>query len=154
MANPNPNPPVQGQPKPQAPPAKPEPKGTMVTYVPREGDPASVVWRGVTFHANKPVAVKHDEHLDQCKSNPWFNVEGHDPSAAPVGDDLVVPTDSEGYRRYSVAWFKKAQSSKDMQARWESEEGLRVKCGVGTDDLEYLNKLYVPRLAELKKAEG
>lgn len=145
-------------PRPQTPlPAAPkaaEKKGTMVTYVPRHGDNVTTSFRGVEFVANKPVSISDPEHLEQLKLNPWFNVEGHNPAAIPVADDLVVPTDSEGYRRYAIAWFKKVEKSAEMKERWESEEALRIKCGVGTDDLEYLNKLYGPRFAELKKAEG
>lgn len=165
-----PNPVPAAQPVAQQPKAavKATPPSTNITYVPQPGDPASTVWNGYTFHANKPTAVPNHEEkmLSQAKTNPWFNVEGHDP-AAPAADDSH-PTDSDGYRRYAVAWFKAndwyrgrptpdaavGPNSKEFEKRWESEEALRASVGVGTDDIEYLNKLYVPRLAELKKAES
>lgn len=147
-------------------PAKPdrEPVSVMVTYVPQPGDPAETMWNGHRFVANVPRPVKHVAMIEQAKSNPWFEVEGHDKS----GDaDPGMPKDSDGYRRHAVDWFKATDwyskrddqgrpmpNSKEFEDRWESEEKLREACGVGGDDLEYLDKLYTPRLAELKKAEG
>lgn len=153
--------------------AKKEKVGTEVTYVPQAGDLSITTWNKHTFHANKATLVTDAAMVEQAKSNPWFNVAGHDPTAVPVDDDLVVPKDSEGYRRYAVAWFKKATRSNDLRnkaereakmqdpakpalapGRWESEEALRVACGVGTDDYQYLDKLRIPRLGELEKAES
>lgn len=133
---------------------KPAPRTVDVTYAPQHGDPVSTVWHGHTFHANKPTPVPEGHPLlKQATSNPWFTVAGQD-APVQVSADQAVPTTSEEYRAYAIAWFKTVESSAEMKARWASEEGLRVSCGVGTDDLEYLNKLYVPRLAELEKAEG
>jgi len=131
---------------------EPQEDGVNVTYIPQEGDPAHVTWNGHTFHANKPVRLKHPDMIDKAKGNPWFSVEGHDRAAKSA--DKGMPTDWESYRRYAIQWFKDVRSSSAMVRRWEDEESLRDKCGVGTDDLEYLNKLYAPRLAELKRLES
>lgn len=171
MANPNPaSNPATSNPKTSAPPPSPSapppsspPKaavntegGTMVnvTYRPQPGDPAMTTWNGHTFHANKPTpvsAARHPQMLAQAKGNPWFDVEGHDQDRVASDDH---PTDSDGYRRYAVAWFKTVTSAAEMKRRWEAEQGLRDACGVGSDDMEYLNKLYTPKLADLTKAES
>lgn len=130
-------------------------KGVNITYRPRPGDPVVTTWNGHIFHANKSTEVKHTGMIAQAKTNPWFEVEGdtHRDTTGPQANN-AVPTDSEGYRRYAIEWFRATQSSAGMKSRWESEESLRQSCGVGTDDLEYLDKLYGPRMAELVKAES
>lgn len=145
----------------------PKPKTTNVTYVPRDGDPATTTFHGHVFKANKPLPVSHALLLAQAKSNPWFEVEGHDP-AKPAADDEGVPSDAEHYRRYAVAYFKNTDwytrkpnpeatepgpNSQELKDRWNSEEELRETLGVGTADIEYLDKLLTPRLAELERAE-
>lgn len=131
---------------------EPKAKGTNVTYVPRDGDPVSTVWHGHTFRAGKPTPVAHEGLLAAAKLNPWFEVEGYD-AAKPVVTD-GPPTDPESYRRYAIAWFKEVKSSAEMKTRWDSEQAMREACGVGTQDIEYLDKLLTPRMAELKQAEG
>lgn len=138
-------------------PAKPEPAAKpgeiMVTYIPRDiGDPVETTWNDHRFVANVPRPVSHEGMIAQAKNNPWFKVDGHDPAEGVKADG--PPTDSEGYRRHAIAWFKTVTSAAEMKERWEAEDDLRKACGVGTDDLEYLDKLYTPRLAELTRAES
>jgi hypothetical protein len=130
-------------------------KGVNITYRPQPGDPVVTTWNGHTFHANKPTEVKHTGMIAQARTNAWFDVEGdfHRETTGPQADN-AVPSDSEGYRRYAIEWFRAAQSAAGMKSRWDAEESLRQSCGVGTDDLEYLDKLYGPRYAELLKAES
>lgn len=135
--------------------AKPDANMVHVTYVPQPGDPAVTTWNGHTFHANKPTPVNADVHgkmIEQARGNPWFEVAGQDKPKTPSAANS--PTNSEEYRSYAIGWFKTVDSSKAMKARWAAEEEMRNELGVGTDDLEYLDKLYIPRLAELEKAEG
>lgn len=142
-----------------------QPGEVMVTYVPQKDDPVETVWNSHRFVANVARPVKDPQMISQAKSNPWFEVEGHEKSVDESHG--APPKDSDGYRRYAVDWFKATDwygmkddqsrphpNSLEFEERWESEEKLREACGVGSDDLEYLNKLLTPRLAELKKAEG
>jgi hypothetical protein len=128
-------------------------KGTNVTYVPREGDPATTTWHGHTFRAGKPTRVVHPELLEAAKTNPWFEVEGHKSASEQPPPD-ATPTDPESYRRYAIAKINTAPSSAELNAWWIGDEGKRQSLGVGSEDVEYLSKLLVPRMAELKKAEA
>lgn len=146
----------QGQPAAQKQPEqKADAADTMITYVPQPGDPSETVWNGHKFVANMPKAVKavHKDMIEQAKSNPWFHVKGFDKAEQADHSTPKLPKDSDGYRRWAVAWFKTVKSADEMKERWASEEELRQACGVGGDDLDYLDKLYVPRLAELEKAK-
>lgn len=129
--------------------------GVMITYRPDPGDNATTVWNGHTFEANKPKRINHTGMIAQARTNRFFEVEGQMPtSATGPQSENAVPTDSDGYRRYAIEWFRTVRSSAGMKARWNAEESLRQSCGVGSDDLEYLDKLYSPRMAELEKAES
>lgn len=154
--------PAQTAPKPPAAAAKPksDKKTLMVTYKPGPGDPAETVWKGHKFAANtpRPVAVvlgadgNADPHsmIELAKGNPFFEVEGHDKKDLRAAGEPKTP---EAYKAYAVDWFKKAKSADDFETRWDSEEEMRERAGVGTDDLEWLASLSEPRLAELKKAD-
>jgi hypothetical protein len=50
------------------------PIGQDVTYVPGEGDPVSVKWRGLEFKANTAVWVANSEMLDAALGNRFFRV--------------------------------------------------------------------------------
>lgn len=67
--------------------------------------------------------------------------------------NTMLPTTSEQYRGYALAWFKTQDDSEEMDRRWKEEAELRVKCGCGTDDEEYLATFYNPIHAQLKAAE-
>lgn len=142
-------------PPPKAPELKPEPAETMITYIPQPGDPTETMWNGHKFVANvaRPVKNEHEAMIQQAKDNPWFHVKGHDKAKQADHSTPKLPKDSDAYRRWAVAWFKTVKSADEMKERWTSEEELRQACGVGSDDLEYLDKLYMPRLAELEKAK-
>lgn len=131
-------------------PAKAEKKKVMVTYRPQSGDPSEIKWNGHNFVANVPRPVAHENMIEQAKGNPWFDVEGHEkPKAQPAN----TPKTPEQYRAYAADWFKKAKTSADFEQRWEEEEEMRDAAGVGTDDVEWLQSIANPRLAELKKSE-
>lgn len=130
--------------------AKADKTSTMVTYVPGDGDPAETTWNGHKFQANVPRPVSNPTMVELAKGNMCFEVEGHDKKAAPPPG---APKTPEEYKAYAVGWFKKAKSAADFQERWEDEAPLREKAGVGTDDVEWLQSIGDPILAELKKAD-
>lgn len=149
-------------PKPPAAAAKPksDKKTLMVTYKPQPGDPVDTIWNGHKFTANvpRPVTVVNDANgvanphsmIELAKNNKWFEVEGHDKKALPTPGEPKTP---EEYKAYAVAWFKMARNAADFEARWDDEEEMRDRAGVGTDDVDWLRSIGNPLLAELKKAD-
>jgi hypothetical protein len=127
-----------------------------VVYTPLDdGDPHVTSCRGVRFKANIAQPVRDPVLIDLLKANPWFEVEGFEKATRPDGRGM--PTTPEQYRRHSTQWFPLAQSYDEFQLRWRAEEKLREKCGVGEDDLAWLETIADPILFELKKikdAEG
>lgn len=128
----------------------PKPKGINITYVPGDGDPAEVTWNGHKFQANVPRPVANPTMIEQAKGNLCFTVEGHDKKAGP---DPSEPKTPEAYKAYAVDWFKKATSAADFESRWDDEEDMRERAGVGSDDIDWLESIARPRLAELKKQD-
>jgi hypothetical protein len=41
-----------------------------------------------------------------------------------------------------------------MARRWRSEEDLRIQCGCGDDDVEYIQTIYKSRFAVMKESEA
>lgn len=144
-----------------------------LTYRPREGDPAFVKWGGKTFRAGEPTETSHPEVVKSAPNNPWFEVSGEsadakakkiaERSASPGWDKRKKPRTSDDYRAYSIAWINEAapdeedtdfeRSAKNciaaMRQRWADEAEMRDACGVGTDDIEYIDKIYAPKLSKL-----
>lgn len=129
---------------------KPRPDGADVTYIPRKDDPAEVTWNNHLFKANVPRPVKNPIMIEQAKGNPWFAVAGHERGTI---SESKVPASAEDYRAHAVAWINEAKTSFEMTERWEAEEPLRHALGVGTDDFEWINKFYDPKIEQLRKAE-
>jgi hypothetical protein len=133
-------------------------KTPSITYTPiHPGDPADTLWNRHRFRANIPVApqdvkggLSAIEMVELAKSNPWFAVEGEEQARATP----IVPETPEQYRSYAVAWIRLSTSTKEMSSRWRSEDDMRVQCGVGDDDIEYIQGIYRPRLAILKEQEA
>lgn len=135
--------------------AKGESATETVTYLPAEGDRSSVKWAGHVFHANVPKQVdvtKHGELIEAARKNKFFKVGAFDASKdrVPV-EETPLPKTSDQYRAWCVAWLAKCESDAEFVDRWMGEEKLREECGVGTDDIDYLNTLILPKRAELKK---
>lgn len=144
----------------------------QVTYIPGEGDPVTTRWGGFVFTANKPVTINGhsgDPAKGECKpherakfdmiqaarKNKFFRVGDFDPKeAVKVEDDPVEPKTPEQYRAYAIAWGLKTDDLNIFDKRWASEEPLRMKCGVGTDDLDLLQSTIGPHRAELVKKAG
>jgi hypothetical protein len=126
----------------------------QVTYIPRDGDPAKVTWRGLVFHANAPKTLTDAAHIEAARNNKWFKVGPFDPATDGVPSEASLqPKTPEQYRAHAIEWFKKAKSVDEIDTKWTQEETLRMACGVGSDDLEYLMGLFTPMRGELRKRE-
>lgn len=129
----------------------------MVTYTPlNPGDPNETLWNRNRFRANVPTMVRDNpqgwsaaQMVEMAKTNPHFIVEGFEQAKGTP----TVPETPEQYKMHAIGWIRLAHSSAEMSAKWRSEEELRVECGVGDDDIEYIQSIYKPRLAILKDAE-
>jgi hypothetical protein len=128
-----------------------------VTYCPEgDGAPHETIWNRHRFRANIPISVRDvpqgltaAQMIEVAKNNPHFSVEGF-PKAKSVG---AIPDSPERYRSYAVGWIRIANSSDEMNKRWKDEAELREECGVGSDDVEYLQTIFQPRQAILKESE-
>lgn len=126
----------------------------QITYLPAEGDPTSVKWMGLVFHANVPKTVTNAALIEKAKGNKFFKVGAFDPASDAVKvEETPEPKTPEQYRAHAVAWLKSVKSVDALDLKWQAEETLRMACGVGSDDIEYLMSLLEPKRAELRKAE-
>jgi hypothetical protein len=129
-----------------------------VTYTPiHPGDPADTLWNRHRFRANIPTAVQDVkggltavEMIELAKGNPHFIVDGFEQAEGTP----ATPETPEQYKLYAVGWIRTANISREMSSRWRSEDDLRVQCGVGDDDLEYIQTIYKSRLSVLKESEA
>ena len=124
-----------------------------VTYVPGEGDPIQVKWRGHAFRANVPKTIKNAEHLEAARGNPYLHVGPFDP--AKHGQPTVVKgppvTDGRSYRAHVVAWLKTCESAQDLVAKWAGDQKLRDLCeDIGAEDYAWLGTVIEPKLATLQ----
>ena len=135
-------------------PAPEAPKTEQVTYTPGPDDPTSVKWHGYTFHANVPKAVANADLVERARGNKFFKVgEFTESDVVTTREEPPAPKTAEQYRAHAVAWFKQMQSVEQLDTKWQGEETLRMSCGVGSDDLEYLGHLSGPLRAELRKRD-
>lgn len=150
----------------------------QVTYTPGKEDLPTTMWGGVKFTANVPVTIKghsgdpkkgeckpHEranyELIEKARRNKYFRVGAFDPQkdSVPVRETGKLPETPDQYRAHAIEWAKQIASTTgstigQFNAKWEDEEGLRIKCGVGTDDLELLNSVIGPLRAELQRRSG
>ena len=136
----------------------------QVTYLPGEGDPASVKWGGITFHANRPKEIEaHAEGspsqrgmhqlIENARKNKFFHVGEFDAAnAVEARESASLPKTSDQYRAHVIGWLSKMSSEGELDAKWISEESMRGACGVGSDDLEWLGEKIAPKRFELRKA--
>ena len=136
-------------------PAETEAVSETVTYLPGPEGPASTKWMGHVFHANAPKTVTNALLIEKARTNRHFKVGAFDPAKDTVEtvEAAPGPKTSDQYRAHAVAWLKKMQSVDDLDRKWASEEVLRIKCEVGTDDIDFLRDLFEPYRAELRKRE-
>lgn len=128
-----------------------------ITYTPlHPGDPADTLWNRHRFRANVPVKVQDVtggltavQMVEAARGNPWFAVEGEEQAKTTP----VIPETPEQYRSFAIAWIRTAVESKEMARRWRSEDDLRVQCGCGDDDVEYIQTIYKSRHAVLRESE-
>jgi hypothetical protein len=138
-------------------PEKSLPLGEQITYVPGEGDPLSVKWRGFVFHANVPKQVSHPEIIEQARGNKFFKVgpfESAKDSTAAVDAALTDPKNPTQYRARLVDWLKKVTDINELASTWAKEQPMREACEVGSDDYAYIGTLFYPKMHELAKAAG
>ena len=136
-------------------------------YTPRDPTSPSIMkWNGIEFRANVFIdfnPIKHsyfvpitrtwvDETsqrvmsvttetrmsmLEIARSNPDFTIEGEEKGSVPRTGKGKAPKTPEEYRAHAMAWIVAAKGMDDLE-RWDDEEALREKCGVGDDDLKFL----------------
>jgi hypothetical protein len=147
----------------------------QITYQPRlDGDPAFVkIKGGHVLRAGEPKEINDPEVCAWAPNNPWFKCEGKGLDAVAQSakstpkdagwDKRRKPKSSDDYCAYAIAWINEAmpdETDEDgeraakncktaMRARWDGESDLRVACGVGEDDLDRINGIYGPKLAQL-----
>lgn len=139
-----PTPPVAA--KPAAPPkAKPAPS-TATAAAPK---PAAKAAAPAPKPAPAPV-VDDDEPLPEGLIEVEATFDEHEgkPEFIP---GKHVPESSQEYRAHLVHWLKACNEAGTLANRWSKEERLRIACGVGTDDYDYLASLINPRYADLRK---
>lgn len=141
--------------------------------------PSSLTWNGITFHANVPLdldPVKHAYNVleverwidpatqrpmsktverwkpmsEIAKANSYFVVEGETPARAKRGRP-PLPKTPEEYRAHAVAWIRAIDDHDELNERWNTEEAMRERCGVGDDDIDYLRPMFDARLFDLKQ---
>jgi hypothetical protein len=139
---------------PGRPPKNDPSKAEQVTYLPGPEDPTMVVWRGHHFYANVPKTVMNPDLIEQAKGNKFFKVGDFNPNSDSVAtrEETPLPKNSEQYRVWFAAWLKTMKSAEALDQRWIAEEVLREQCEVGSDDIDFMNSLYQPKRAELRKA--
>ena len=132
--------------------AEPQPPaGEDVTYLPGEGDPAKIKWRGMEFKANVPLRVVDEEHLEAARGNRYFRVgAGRTGEANPN----LGPLDAMDYRGHVLEWAKTVDTVESLVKHWAADRNLRVKCQVGDDDVRYLGTIIEPKLRLMRNAEG
>lgn len=134
-----------------------------VTYVPGHMDPVHVKWCGHTFHANVPKDIKGDAEgsaaerlnaqlIEAARGNPHFVVG--DPAKAPRKPRDKMPGDAKGYLAYFVAWLKDEtfETPEELIGRFARDRDLQAKCEIGPDDFARIGELFMPKLADLAKA--
>lgn len=130
----------------------------MITYIPiHPGDPADTLWNRHRFRANVPVKVRDvaqgltaKQMVEAARNNPWFLVEGEEQAQATPS----IPETPEQYRSYAIGWIRTSTNSKEMAARWRSEEDLRVQCGVSNEELVDIQAVYKNRSDIMKQSEA
>jgi hypothetical protein len=142
-----------------------------ITYVPGEGDPATVKWGGIVFEANKPQTINghtgdplkkectrqerlNADVIERARKNKFFRIGAFDPRKDSVKvEPTEGPQNSAQYRQHAVTWFANVKSVEELDSKWIGEEPLRKECEVGGDDIDYLMSVFTPKRAELRKRE-
>ena len=127
--------------------------GEDLTYLPGEGDPHTIRWRGIEFKANSPVRIAEKDRpgmIEAARGNRTFRV-----GAGSANDEMRgPPTTAMAYRGHVVEWIKDVDSVDQLVAHWAADRQLRASCEVGQDDISYLGTLVEPKLRALRLKEG
>ena len=91
--------------------------GEDVTYLPGEGDPASVKWRGVEFKANVPVRITNASHLEAARGNRFYRVGTETPGEVEFGP----PKTAMEYRGHVLDWLKGVETIDQLATHWASD---------------------------------
>lgn len=140
------------QPQPNdAPPAAPteEFEGEDLTYVPGSDDPPTCKWRGREFRANVPMRIKDKSLIEAARVNRFFRVGG----AGPEPGDNDPPKTAVQYRAHVVAWMKAVNTVDDLVVKWSEDRDMRRVCEVGHDDIDWLGRLFEPKLHHMRIEE-
>ena len=145
-------------------------------YVPGEGAPATVSAYGRKWRANVPIELSDkDTYLimetvatqagdgstvrtarerqvpitEIMAGNPQFQLGDERKEAAqPITADQVET--ALDYRRYVKQWLTEETRVEELKQRWEDDEGLRERAGVGDDDVKFLRTFVSGRVRELE----
>jgi hypothetical protein len=129
---------------------EPPPAGEDITYLPGDGDPHTVKWRGQEFKANTPVRVTNESLIEAALLSRFFRVGSSDPTKAPAGS----PKTAMEYRAHVVDWIKDCEMVDQVATHWAADRQFRVTCEVGQDDISFLGTLVEPKLKALRMKEG
>ena len=131
-----------------------EPVSEEITYLPGPEDGVKTTWHGIVFHANVPKTVTKPLLIEQARTNKFFHVGPFDAAkAVAIAEQPPSPKTPEQYRAHAVAWLKTVKNVDELDMKWAGEETLRIECEAGTDDVDYLMSLILPKRAELRKME-
>lgn len=143
--------------------AKAELVKESITYVPGDGDPASVKWGGHTFQANIAKEIEgHPEGsareqlnhalIESARNNPCFRLGSE---KAPRKAKNALPKTADEYKAYIVRWMQdpSIQSASDLIGRFAKDRELQAACEVGADDFAWIGTLFMPKLSDLAKAD-
>jgi hypothetical protein len=142
-----------------------------ITYVPGEGDPATVKWGNIVFEANKPQTINghtgdplkkectkqerlNADIIERARKNKFFRVGTFDMRRDGVKVEIPEgPQNAAQYRAHAAAWLPTVTSVDELDKKWISEERLRRECEVGGDDIDYLMSLFTPVRSVMEKRE-
>lgn len=125
-------------------------EGEDVTYIPGSEDPPVAKWRGHEFKANVPLRITDRDLIASARGNRFFQVGADAPTAASNSP----PETAMQYRAHVVAWMKGVETVEDIAKHWAADARLRVACEVGDDDIEWLGRLFEPKLHKMRMTEG
>jgi hypothetical protein len=89
--------------------------------------------------------------IEIARTNPHFQVEGEVLGARRGPGRPRIPKTADEYRNHAVAWITETEDHDALAERWNEEEALRARCGVGDEDVDYLRPIFDARHHELKK---
>lgn len=99
-----------------------------------------------TKHVEKPMPM-----YKLAGTNPRFSVNGKRP-AEQVKGSMRLPTDSTTYRAFAMNWIMRTNTAEELEARWKHESALREECGIGPEDIQWLEPFIEGAKLQLRAA--